>query len=93
MANRCVTIIQNASVMDGSGAASTLADVALRGDRILAVGPALRHAAAHVTEGEGRVIAPGFMDAHTRDDLAVIRWPAILPKISRRSFCDFRRTS
>lgn len=82
MAN-CDTIIRNASVVDGSGAASNIADVALRGDRILAVGPSLRHAAAHEVEADGWVLAPGFIDVHTHDDLAVIRRPAMLPKLSQ----------
>ncbi|HEV2133234.1 MAG TPA: D-aminoacylase [Terracidiphilus sp.] len=82
MAN-CDTLIRNASVLDGSGNASGRADVALRGDRILAVGPALRHAATNVIEAEGRVLAPGFVDGHTHDDLAVIRRPAMLPKLSQ----------
>jgi hypothetical protein len=82
MAN-CDTMVRNATVMDGSGATPKLADLALRGDRILAVGPALRHTATHVIEAEGRVHAPGFIDVHTHDDLAVIRRPAMLPKISQ----------
>lgn len=79
----CDTVIRNASVLDGSGGASERVDVALRGDRIVAVGPALREAATRVIEAEGRVLAPGFIDVHTHDDLAVIRRPAMLPKISQ----------
>jgi N-acyl-D-amino-acid deacylase len=82
MAN-CDTLIQNASILDGSGGASEHTDVALRGDRILAVGPALRFAATHVVDAEGRALAPGFIDVHTHDDLAVIRRPAMLPKLSQ----------
>lgn len=79
----CDTIIRNANVLDGSGAAAERADVALCGDRILAVGPALRCASTQVVEAEGRVLAPGFIDVHTHDDLAVIRRPAMLPKLSQ----------
>jgi N-acyl-D-aspartate/D-glutamate deacylase len=79
----CDTMIRNASVLDGSGAAWERADVGLRGDRILAVGPALGNAAAHVIEAEGRALAPGFIDVHTHDDIAVIRRPAMLPKLSQ----------
>ncbi len=79
----CDTIIRNANLLDGSGAASELADVALWRDRIIAVGSPLPHTATHVIEAEGRVLAPGFIDVHTHDDTAVIRKPAMLPKLSQ----------
>ena len=79
----CDTLIRNAMVVDGSGSAAERADVALRAGRILAVEPAFGHGARHVIEAEGRVLAPGFIDVHTHDDLAVIRRPAMLPKISQ----------
>ncbi len=31
----------------------------------------------------GRVLAPGFIDVHTHDDINVIRMPEYLPKLSR----------
>lgn len=79
----CDTIIRNASILDGSGAAPEVADVALGGDRIVAIAPALPCAAARVIEADGRTLAPGFIDVHTHDDLAVIRRPAMLPKLSQ----------
>jgi N-acyl-D-aspartate/D-glutamate deacylase len=79
----CDTVIRNASVFDGSGAAPECADVALRKDRILAVGPALQCTATQVIEAGDSALAPGFIDVHTHDDLAVIRRPAMLPKLSQ----------
>lgn len=79
----CETLIRNANVLDGSGGPPARADVALRGDRIAAVGPALPFEAKHVIEADGRALAPGFIDVHTHDDLAVIRRPAMLPKLSQ----------
>lgn len=79
----CNTLIRNATLLDGSGVESEVADVALRGDRIIAVGPSLRIEAAAVVEAEGLAVAPGFLDTHTHDDIAVIHKPAMLPKISQ----------
>lgn len=79
----CETLIRNANVLDGSGGAPARADVALQGGRIAAVGPALPYEAKQVIEAEGRALAPGFIDVHTHDDLAVIRRPAMLPKLSQ----------
>jgi N-acyl-D-amino-acid deacylase len=79
----CDTVIRNANVVDGSGTAGEHADVALLGDRIVAVGPALPFESSNVVEAGGRVLVPGFIDVHTHDDTAVIRRPAMLPKLSQ----------
>lgn len=77
------TLIRDATILDGSGKAPERADVALCGDRIAAVGRALEHPARHVIEAGGQALAPGFVDVHTHDDLAVIRRPAMLPRLSQ----------
>jgi N-acyl-D-amino-acid deacylase len=79
----CETIIRNASVFDGTGAEAETADVALSGDRILAVGRSLDFSGQNEVDAEGLALAPGFIDAHTHDDLIVIADPAMLPKLSQ----------
>lgn len=79
----CDTLIRNATVFDGSNADGEAMDVALRGDRIAAVGPLLKAKAGSVIEGEGLALTPGFIDTHTHDDTNVIRTPAMLPKLSQ----------
>ena len=79
----CDTLIRNANVLDGSGAPAELLDVALRGDRIDAVGPSLGFSAPHVVEADGLALAPGFIDVHTHDDTSAIRTPQMLPKLSQ----------
>ena len=79
----CDTLIRNANVLDGSGAPAELLDVALRGDRIDAVGPSLGFSAPHVIEADGLALAPGFIDVHTHDDTSAIRTPQMLPKLSQ----------
>lgn len=80
----CDTIIRNAVVIDGSGKPATpRADVAIRDEAILRIGPSLDFDAANTVEAEGLALAPGFIDAHTHDDTSVIRTPAMLPKLSQ----------
>jgi N-acyl-D-amino-acid deacylase len=58
-------LIENGKVIDGTGAAWYYGDVALRGDRIAAIGPrgAFRNAgAATRVDATGQVVAPGFID-------------------------------
>jgi len=58
-------IIENGRVIDGTGAAWFYGDVALRGERIAAIGPrgAFRRARATTrVDATGHVVAPGFID-------------------------------
>lgn len=80
---RCDTLIRNATVLDGSGSASESMDVALCEDHIREIGASLQYSAMATIDGEGLVLAPGFIDVHTHDDTAVINNPAMLPKLSQ----------
>jgi N-acyl-D-aspartate/D-glutamate deacylase len=79
----CDTLIRNAAVLDGSGSAATHVDVALRAGRICETAPTLEVEASAIVDAQGLVLAPGFIDVHTHDDVAVIRDPAMLPKLSQ----------
>lgn len=79
----CDTILRNARVYDGGNAAPETADVALRDDRIVAIGPSLDARAEMKVDAEGLALAPGFIDTHTHDDISVIHDPAMLPKLSQ----------
>ena len=79
----CDTLIRNARVLDGTGVASELLDVAVRSDRICEIGVSLDYDARKSVDADGLVLAPGFIDVHTHDDTAVICTPAMLPKISQ----------
>lgn len=76
-------LFKNVTVVDGSGGPQYRADVAIKGERIVAIAPALQVDAGQIVEGEGRVLSPGFIDVHTHDDTNVIRIPDYLPKISQ----------
>jgi N-acyl-D-aspartate/D-glutamate deacylase len=79
----CDTLIRNVQIIDGSGGEPQSGSVAVVGDRIQAVGKLDEYSSPNTIDGEGKVLAPGFVDAHTHDDLYVIHHPEMLPKISQ----------
>ncbi|HXM82808.1 MAG TPA: D-aminoacylase [Burkholderiales bacterium] len=83
MAERYDLILREATVVDGTHAPRYSADVAVRGDRIAAIGR-LGDAQADVElDASGRIVAPGFIDAHTHDDRLMLSAPEMTPKVSQ----------
>src|SRR5215467_1810685 len=60
-------VLRNARIVDGTGAPERAGDVAIRGDRISAVGKVTGRGAREL-DVRGRVVAPGFIDIHTHYD-------------------------
>src|SRR5437870_7603337 len=55
------TIIRGGTIYDGSGEAPYVGDVAIRGDRIVYVGPRAPGRAARVVDAGGKAVSPGFI--------------------------------
>src|SRR5512137_1443516 len=64
-------LIRNGLVVDGSGSASSRADVATVGGRIAEVGLLPAAEAATVIDAVGLVVAPGFIDMHSHADFSL----------------------
>jgi N-acyl-D-aspartate/D-glutamate deacylase len=79
----CDTLIRQAKVLDGSGAEGEVLDIALCNGGISALGTRLEYSASTEIDARGLTLAPGFIDAHTHDDLSVIRDPEMLAKLSQ----------
>src|SRR5262249_37189293 len=58
-------VLRNGRIVDGSGSPWYRADVAIRGDTIIAIAPSMTEPAERVIDVGGQVIAPGFIDIHT----------------------------
>tara|TARA_R110002096_G_scaffold19729_16_gene65818 strand:+ start:6281 stop:7981 length:1701 start_codon:yes stop_codon:yes gene_type:complete len=65
-------VIRNGNIIDGSGAPRYPADIAIKGDRIAAIGR-ITAPASETIDAEGMVVTPGFVDGHTHMD-AQIFW-------------------
>ena len=80
---RCHLKINRAMVIDGSGGPGEVADVAIESDKIVAIGNLDNWRADQTIDARGKVLAPGFIDVHTHDDLAVLKTPDMSFKISQ----------
>ena len=76
-------IIRHGEVIDGTGNERYRADVAIKGDRIAAIGDLSQISADHEIDATGRIVAPGFIDVHTHDDRLLLSHPAMTPKLSQ----------
>ena len=74
-------LIRGGQVIDGSGAAGRVADVAVRDGRIVAIEPEYAGEARGVVEAAGLVVAPGFIDIHTHSDFTLPLNPRAESKI------------
>ncbi|HYE97278.1 MAG TPA: amidohydrolase family protein, partial [Planctomycetota bacterium] len=59
-------VLRGGTVVDGTGRPRIQADVAVRGDRVVAVGPHLE--GRRTIDVRGKVVAPGFIDIHSHSD-------------------------
>src|SRR5690349_11837373 len=76
-------VLKGGRVIDGRGLPAFAADVAVCDDTIVAVGQLNEVTADRVVDVTGLIVAPGFIDVHTHDDLVCITQPEMTPKISQ----------
>lgn len=76
-------LIRNGTVIDGTRAPRYRADVAVRGARIAAIGELKGARGDTELDAAGRIVAPGFIDAHTHDDRLLLSAPEMAPKASQ----------
>ena len=60
-------ILRGGSVADGTGRAPFVADIAIDGGRIVAIGEIDGHGHEEI-DAAGLIVTPGFVDTHTRYD-------------------------
>jgi N-acyl-D-aspartate/D-glutamate deacylase len=65
-------VIRNGKVVDGTGNPWFIADVAIRGDRIAAMGPHLAGTSLREIDSTGLIVAPGFIDMHSHSDYLLL---------------------
>src|SRR5262245_42742015 len=61
-------VLKGGTLHDGSGKAAVVGDLAIKGDRIVAVGNFETKGKPRVIEAKGLILAPGFIDLHSHSD-------------------------
>ena len=64
-------LIKNARLIDGTGTPAIARDLAVSGSRIAAIGNLTDSEAANVIHADGKVLCPGFIDAHGHSDFTL----------------------
>lgn len=72
-------VIRNGTVIDGSGAAAQVNDVAISGGSIVAVGKDLKGPSVREVDATGLLVTPGWVDIHTHYDGQVSWDPLFSP--------------
>jgi len=73
-------VLRGGLIVDGTGGAPFVGDLAVRGERIEAMGPLAAVPAAQWLDVRGLVVAPGFIDIHAHGDL----YPLLCPEAPGR---------
>ena len=74
-------LIRNGELIDGTGAPARRADIAIAGDRIADIGDLSLASATMTIEAAGRLVCPGFIDAHSHSDTYILVEPRAVSKI------------
>ncbi|MEE9414916.1 MAG: D-aminoacylase [Acidimicrobiales bacterium] len=76
-------VIRGGQIADGLGGPAVAGDVAIRDDRIVAVGEVPEDAGGQEIAAAGKTVTPGFVDVHTHDDRLLLADPLMRCKTSQ----------
>ncbi len=71
-------LIKDGLVVDGTGFAPYVADIAINKGVIVNIGKGLSFEASEVIDASGLVVSPGFIDVHSHNDLVPFMEPGIM---------------
>ena len=74
-------LIKNGLVIDGSGRPGYVADIAINGDRIAAIGKLKNAGGAREIDAAGMVVAPGFIDMLGQSETYLLIDPRAMSKV------------
>lgn len=76
-------LIKNVQLIDGTGTVERNASVRIQGKKIIAVGNLLPFDDEEIIDGEGKILAPGFIDSHSHVEGSLSKYPAALAALNQ----------
>jgi N-acyl-D-amino-acid deacylase len=76
-------VITNVSIVDGTGAPARKGAVRIADGKIVAVGDVIPGNSEIVIDGEGKTLAPGFIDTHSHHDSDIAKSPDMVAVVSQ----------
>lgn len=74
-------LIQNGTILDGTGGKPYRADIRIQGDRIIQIGKLKRKPSDQTINAKGLFVAPGFIDAHSHAAGGIEKDPQALSQL------------
>lgn len=78
-----LTLIKNVRLIDGTGTPQRNASVRIQGKRIIETGDLAPLPGETVVEGEGKILAPGFIDSHSHLEGSLAKYPGALAALNQ----------
>ena len=75
-------VIKNGTVIDGSGKAGYLADVAVKDGKIACIGNDISDG-KRIIDATGFSVTPGFIDSHSHSDAEILSYPEQREKVEQ----------
>lgn len=76
-------LIRNVALIDGTGTPARNTAVRIEGKRIIAVGDPIPYLGETLIDGDGKILAPGFIDTHSHLNGSLHDHPEALPALSQ----------
>lgn len=68
-------LIRKALIVDGTGSDKYIADIGIKGGKIVSIGELENFEASKIINAEGLILSPGFIDAHSHADFTLLLCP------------------
>ena len=76
-------LIQNASILDGTGSEAFTGSIAVKDGKIAAIGSELSVESARIIDASGLTVSPGWIDSHSHSDRTFLTSPSQTEKVEQ----------
>lgn len=76
-------IIKSGQIIDGTGASSYEADIAIKDGKIVKIFKNISDEGKIIIDAKGLTVTPGFIDSHSHSDNAILDYPDMIEKIEQ----------